>query len=138
MSVSSSCIEFFFEFSGMLRFFLVYSNYMKLETFAFYVKTMHEKCSPQFPIKFCEIYYEVSSHHVDNFVKNLLSEQSPEEWRPKRESFLCTICAIISGGLYIFYPTFHCGLYCRAVSVTDNICAKQGNSSIIGSKIRGL
>ena len=59
----------FLEFSGMLRFFLVYSNYVKLETFAFYVKTMHEKCSPQFPIKFCEIYYEVSSHFVDNLWK---------------------------------------------------------------------
>ena len=23
---------------------------------------------------------------------------------------------------------FHCGLYCRAVSVTDNLCIKQGNS----------
>ena len=29
-----------------------------------------------------------------------------------------------------FYPIFHCGLYCRAVSVTDNLCTKQGNSSI--------
>ena len=26
--------------------------------------------------------------------------------------------AIITRGLYIFYPIFHCGLYCRAVSVT--------------------
>ena len=33
--------------------------------------------------------------------------------------------AIISRGLYIFYPIFHCGLYCRAVSVTDNLCSKQ-------------
>ena len=46
--------------------------------------------------------------------------------------------AIITRGLYIFYPNFHCGLYCRAVSVTDNLCTKQGNSSIFGSKIRGL
>ena len=28
--------------------------------------------------------------------------------------------------LYIFYPIFHDGLYCRAVSVTDNLCTKQG------------
>ena len=27
--------------------------------------------------------------------------------------------AIITRGLYIFYPIFHCGLYCRAVSVTE-------------------
>ena len=46
--------------------------------------------------------------------------------------------AIISRGLYIFYPIFHCGLYCRAVSVTVNLCSKQGNSSIFGSKIRCL
>ena len=46
--------------------------------------------------------------------------------------------AIITCGLYIFYPIFHCGLYCRAVSVTDNLCTKQGNSSIFGSKIRSL
>ena len=46
--------------------------------------------------------------------------------------------AIITRSLYIFYPIFHCGLYCRAVNVTDNLCTKQGNSSIFGSKIRGL
>ena len=46
--------------------------------------------------------------------------------------------AIISRGLYIFYNIFHCGLYCRAVSITDNLCTKQGNSSICGQKIRGL
>ena len=28
-------------------------------------------------------------------------------------------CAIITRGLYIFYPIFHCGLYCRAVSVLN-------------------
>ena len=33
---------------------------------------------------------------------------------------------------------FHCGLYCRAVSVTDNLCTKRENSSIFGSKIRGF
>ena len=30
--------------------------------------------------------------------------------------------ANISRGLYIFYPIFHCGLYCRAVNTTDNLC----------------
>ena len=38
--------------------------------------------------------------------------------------------------LYIFYLIFHCGLYCRAVSVTDNLGTKQGNSSVFGSNIR--
>ena len=46
--------------------------------------------------------------------------------------------AIITRGLYIFYPIFHCGLYCRAVSITDNLCTKQGNSSIFEPKFRGL
>jgi hypothetical protein len=40
-------------------------------------------------------------------------------------------------GLYIFDPIFHCGLYCRVVNITDNLCNKQGNSSIFGPKIRG-
>ena len=46
--------------------------------------------------------------------------------------------AIITHGSYILYPIFHCGLYCRAVSVTDILCTKHGNSSIFWSKIRGL
>ena len=32
--------------------------------------------------------------------------------------------------LHIFYSIFHCGLYCRAANITDNLCTKQGNSSI--------
>ena len=46
--------------------------------------------------------------------------------------------AIITRGLYIFYTIFHCSLYCRAASVTDNLYTKQGHSSIFWSKIRGL
>ena len=37
-----------------------------------------------------------------------------------------------------FYPIFHCGLLCRAVSVTDNLCTKHGKSSIFGYNIRGV
>ena len=33
--------------------------------------------------------------------------------------------AIITRGLYIFYPIFHCGLYSREVSVTDSLCTKK-------------
>jgi hypothetical protein len=40
---------------------------------------------------------------------------------------------IITRGFYIF----HCGLYCRAVSITDNLCTKQGDSSIFEPKIHG-
>ena len=43
--------------------------------------------------------------------------------------------AIIRRSLYIFYPSFHCGLYCRAVSTTDNLCTKEGNSSIFEPEI---
>ena len=46
--------------------------------------------------------------------------------------------AIIGRGLYIFYPIFHCGLYIRAVSITDNLCTKQGYSLIFEPKISGL
>ena len=40
--------------------------------------------------------------------------------------------------LVFFSRIFHCGLYRRAVSITDNLHTKQGNSSIFGPKIRGL
>jgi hypothetical protein len=46
--------------------------------------------------------------------------------------------AIISHGLYNFYFIFHCGLYCKAVNITDNLYTKQGNSSIFEPKIHGL
>ena len=36
--------------------------------------------------------------------------------------------------LVYFYPIFHCGLYCRAISSTDNLYTKQGNSSIFSLK----
>jgi hypothetical protein len=39
--------------------------------------------------------------------------------------------ANISCGLYIFYFIFHCGLYCRAVSITNNLCTKQENPQFI-------
>ena len=33
--------------------------------------------------------------------------------------------AIISRGLYIFYPKFHCGLYSKAAYITDSLCTKK-------------
>ena len=45
---------------------------------------------------------------------------------------------IITRGLYIFYPIFHCCLYCRVVSVADSLFSKQGNHLISGSKFCGL
>ena len=53
-------------------------------------------------------------------------------------SNLNSIHAIISCSLYIFYPIFHCRLFSTAVSITDNLYTKQGNSSSFGRKIRGL
>ena len=46
--------------------------------------------------------------------------------------------AITIHGLYIFYPNFHCYLYCRAISSTDKLSIKTGNSSNFGSKMSGL
>ena len=40
--------------------------------------------------------------------------------------------------LEFFNPIFRCSLYCREVSVTDNLCTELGNSSIFGPKICGL
>ena len=35
---------------------------------------------------------------------------------------------------FLIIIIFHFGLYCRVVSITDNLCTKQGNSSIFGPK----
>ena len=45
--------------------------------------------------------------------------------------------AIISGGLYIFTPFFN-AVYIVEWLVIDNLCTKQGNSSIFEPKIRSL
>ena len=42
--------------------------------------------------------------------------------------------AIISRGLYFFYPIFTSA----AAYITDNLCTKNGNSSFFKPKIRGL
>ena len=47
----------------------------------------------------------------------------------------CTL-AIISRGLYIFYAIYHCSLYCRAVSITDNFCTKEESLQFRGLKSR--
>ena len=46
-------------------------------------------------------------------------------------------CAILTRCLYIFYPIFHCSLYCRAVSIRVNSCTKQVNFSTFEPKIHG-
>ena len=46
--------------------------------------------------------------------------------------------ANITRGLYIFYPIFHCGLYWRMDYKSDNLCAKNKNSSFFKPKICGL
>ena len=37
--------------------------------------------------------------------------------------------------LYKLQPIFHCCVYCRPVSITDNLSTKQGNSSIFEPNI---
>ena len=47
-----------------------------------------------------------------------------------------TKCVPLQAAACIFInPLFHCRLYCRAVSITDNLCTKQENSLIFWSKI---
>ena len=41
--------------------------------------------------------------------------------------------AIISRGLNIFYPIFHCGLYSKAAYITTVYVLKSGNSSKISA-----
>ena len=38
--------------------------------------------------------------------------------------------------LYTFYPIFHCSLYCRAVSIRDNLFTKQGNLRYVSTNLR--
>ena len=76
--------------------------------------------------------------HVSWILFHCNASKSDKSFKTLREIFTYRTRAIITRGLYIFYPIFHCSLYCRAVSVTDNLCTKQGNSSIFGSKICGL
>ena len=52
---------------------------------------------------------------------------------PKSKSIYRTR-AIISRGLYFFYPIFTLA----AAYIADNLCTKNGNSSFFKLKIRGL
>ena len=72
-------------------------------------------------------------HEITPFAKLKCSASYPKVIHSKYRTR-----AIITRGLYIVYPNFHCGLYCRAVSATDNLWTKQGNSSNFGPKLRGF
>ena len=60
---------------------------------------------------------------IDQSVKVII-----EPWLIRLDKYLTL--AIITRGLYIFYPIFLCGIQLRAVNITDNLCAKQGNVSM--------
>ena len=40
-------------------------------------------------------------------------------------TFIYRTCAIISRGLYNFYPIFYYGLYSKAANITDQLCTKK-------------
>ena len=42
-------------------------------------------------------------------------------WRSKECNYVIHIGANITRGLYIFYPVFNCGLYCRAVNSAEQL-----------------
>ena len=80
---------------------------------------------------------------------SLLLTVKRSEFGPKRSSALQFINAVLELHIpyarhykrwlvYIFYPIFQCGLSCRAVNITDNLCTKHGYSSIYGPKIHSL
>ena len=56
---------------------------------------------------------------IDQSVKIII-----EPWLIRLDKY--PTLAIITRGLYIFYPIFLCGIQLRAVNITDNLCAKQG------------
>ena len=55
-------------------------------------------------------------------------------WSEICKEFIYRTRAIISRGLYFFYPIFTSA----AAYITDNLCTKNGNSSFFKHKIRGL
>ena len=67
----------------------------------------------------------VSTLHYRNFFVRPNTEISYVKYRTH---------AIISRGLYFFYPIFTLA----AAYITDNLCTKNGNSSFFKPKIRGL
>ena len=46
--------------------------------------------------------------------------------------------ANICRGLYTFHLPFHCGLYCTAVSIIENLSTKNENCLNFGPKLHGL
>ena len=116
-------------------------------TFNWFKKNLAEKCT------YCEFRkyipdYLVSNKCIDSFSKfvrykkrNLdvfsldknctdgicLSNKQPVltfVWNSRMQYVRYRTRSVITRGLYTFYPIFHCGLYCRAVSITDNLCSK--------------
>ena len=73
--------------------------------------------------------------------KTLLWSSKKLDWFSlfSRSFFIYRTRAIITRGLYIFYPIFYCGLYCWAVIVLQTIYVlKKGKSSVFWPKIRSL
>ena len=77
--------------------------------------------------KFCEIFTLLLTGTTEDKskVKILQNFVAFSEYRTR---------AIISCGLYFFYPIFTSA----AAYITDSLCTKNGNSSIFKPKIRGL
>ena len=60
------------------------------------------------------------SHITISAMQNLHNWASKEFWFQKftKQDIECRTWAIITRGLYIFYPIFHCRLYCRVVNIS--------------------
>ena len=73
------------------------------------------------------VFHWVSACSIISGILSIFAEKR-RLWLGKKLSFaIYRTWAIITRGLYIFT------LFFTAVSVTDNLCTKQGNSSIFGS-----
>ena len=80
----------------------------------------------------------MSTNYVEHTTVQLHSEMQPQlSQRGKKWDGIYLTCrtrAIISRGLYFFYPIFTLA----AAYIADNLCTKNGNSSFFKLKIRGL
>ena len=61
-------------------------------------------------------------NHWESIIKGKINAQHFSNIQLKSGTYLIWFTAAF---LFIFYPIFQCGVHCRAVSITDNLCTKQ-------------
>ena len=62
-------------------------------------------------------------NHWESIIKGKINAQHFSNIRLKSGTYY--LISFTAACLFIFYSVFHCGVYCRAVGVTDNLSTKQ-------------